>query len=192
MPKSNNSITVLVVDDEKIIRNLLGETLGALGYATLTAEDYDSAVSILSDERVDVVITDIMLPGKTGIDLTKHIKSEYPKVPVLAISGKNVPRQAVIDAGANGFLAKPFRFDELELRVTRVLRSVERMRAQATAEIKEAQHDESAGFTGNLAKFGVSALLVMMEMERSSGVLVIRSDTTARIFLRRSPQRTVS
>jgi DNA-binding NtrC family response regulator len=111
---NNKSITILVVDDEKLIRNLLGDTLAALGYTTITAEDYAQANGILDDRHVDIVITDIMLPDKTGIELISRVKEKMPKTPVLAISGKNVPKQIVMDAGADGFLVKPFRIGVVE------------------------------------------------------------------------------
>lgn len=114
MSANPKSITVLVVDDEKLIRNLLGETLAALGYITLTAEDFDSAMSILDSKPVDVVITDIMLPDKTGIELITKVKEKFPGTPILAISGKNVPKQIVMDAGADGYLMKPFRIGVVE------------------------------------------------------------------------------
>jgi len=114
LPANYKSISILVIDDERLIRTLLSETLAALGYTTLTAEDFESAVSVLKSENVDVVITDIMLPGKSGIELIKLVKKEYPKTPILAISGRNIPRQKVMDAGANGFLPKPFRIGVVE------------------------------------------------------------------------------
>lgn len=114
MSTSNKSITILVVDDEKLIRNLLGDTLAALGYTTITAEDYAEAVGILESKHVDIVITDIMLPDKTGIELIAKVKERLPRTPVLAISGKNVPKQIVMEAGADGFLVKPFRIGVVE------------------------------------------------------------------------------
>lgn len=114
MSAHNKSITILVVDDEKLIRNLLGDTLAALGYTTITAEDYTEANGILENRHIDIVITDIMLPDKTGIELIARVKEKMPKTPVLAISGKNVPKQIVMDAGADGFLVKPFRIGVVE------------------------------------------------------------------------------
>ncbi len=114
MPDGYDSIKVLVVDDDKLIRSLLGDTLGALGYTTITVEDYKTAVEALDKEHVDVVITDILLPDKLGYDLIKMVKKTFPKTPVLAISGKPISRKDVIDAGADGFLSKPFRIGVVE------------------------------------------------------------------------------
>jgi CheY-like chemotaxis protein len=130
LPAKYKSITILVIDDEKLIRTLLGETLAALGYTALTAKDFDSAVNILNSESVDVVITDIMLPDKSGIDLIELVKKDFPKTPVLAISGRNVPRQKVMDAGADGFLAKPFRIGVVEEMIQKTLIQQDIERAQ--------------------------------------------------------------
>ncbi|MCP4584145.1 MAG: response regulator [candidate division Zixibacteria bacterium] len=121
MPNSYESITILVIDDEKLIRDLLGETLGALGYTALTAEDFKGAVNILDSQSIDVVITDIMLPDKSGIELIELVKKNFAKTPVLAISGKNIPRQEILDAGADGFLAKPFRIGVVEEMIQKTL-----------------------------------------------------------------------
>lgn len=115
-------IAVLVVDDEKMIRELLGETLEAIGYKVLTAEDHKQAIGVLKSEKIDVVITDVVLPDKSGIDLIKALKEGSPQLPVLAISGKGVPEQSVLEAGADGFLAKPFRIGKVEELIEKTLR----------------------------------------------------------------------
>ncbi len=110
----SRSIKVLVVDDERTIRELLSDTLAAVGYACLTAEDFRQAVDILDRENIDVVITDILLPGRSGVELLKHVKKTKPQIPVLAISGKNISGDEILAAGADGFLAKPFRIGKIE------------------------------------------------------------------------------
>ncbi len=117
-----DSIKILVVDDEKMIRELLGDTLEAIGYNTITAEDYQRALGILKSENIDVIITDVILKDKSGIDLIKTIKEEYPQMPVLAISGKGVPEKNVLEAGADGFLVKPFRIGKVEELIEKTLK----------------------------------------------------------------------
>jgi CheY-like chemotaxis protein len=114
LPDKLRPITVLVVDDEVLIRNLLGDTLGALGYITITAESYETAMAQLKAEHIDVVITDIIMPDESGMKLIKQVKSKYPRIPVLAISGKQVSRHDVLEAGADGYLSKPFRIGVVE------------------------------------------------------------------------------
>lgn len=121
MADNYKPITVLIVDDEKLIRELLGDTLEALGYKTTTAESYDKAVGILKSEAIDVVVTDIIMPGKSGVDLTRYVKNKYPQIPVLVISGKGIPESSIFQAGADGFLAKPFRIGVVEDMIVRTL-----------------------------------------------------------------------
>ncbi len=121
MADSARSISVLIVDDEKMIRNLLGETLEAIGYSVMTASDFDQTVETLKTENVDVVITDIMMPGKSGVDLIRLIKQDYPQIPVLAISGKGISVESLYEAGADGFLAKPFRIGVVENMIEKTL-----------------------------------------------------------------------
>lgn len=114
-------ITVLVVDDEKIIRELLSDTLEALGYNSLIADCYKQAIECLKSKNIDVVVTDIVLPDKSGVELIKYINKKYPKIPVLAISGKDVSMESIYKAGADGFLAKPFRINVVEDMIKKAL-----------------------------------------------------------------------
>ena len=114
-------IKILVVDDEEMIRDLLGDTLNAIGYKTITAENFDEAVEILQTSKVDVVLTDIVLPGKSGVELIKYVKGKYSQIPVLAISGKSVPQHKLFEVGVDGFLAKPFRIGVIEELITKTL-----------------------------------------------------------------------
>jgi DNA-binding NtrC family response regulator len=130
MSEGLRSITVLVVDDDRAIRELLGDTLDAVGYKSLTAEDYETAENILKSANIDVVITDVLLPGKSGMELIKVIKDTYPHIPVLAISGKNVSSAEIKQAGADGFLAKPFRIGKIEELIERTLARVDSTKAR--------------------------------------------------------------
>jgi len=114
-------ITVLVVDDEKIIRELLGDTLEALGFKTITADCYKQAVEYLENKNIDIVVSDIVLPDKSGSELIKYIKNKYPRIPVLAISGKDVSVESIYKAGADGFIAKPFRISIVEDMIKKAL-----------------------------------------------------------------------
>ena len=131
------SVTVLVVDDEVMIRDLLGDTLQAIGYVVKVADGFDAAVDILKSENIDVVITDIMMPVKSGVELIKLVKEEYPQVPVLAISGKGVPQQSVFNAGADGFLTKPFRIGVVEELIEKTLLRYDIAKAQKVTRQKK-------------------------------------------------------
>jgi len=121
LPDNYVPINVLIVDDQKVICDLLADTLRALGYETIAVGSFDQAVEILEERSIDIVITDIVMPNKSGIDLIRYIKDKCTQIPVLAISGKGLPEKALFHAGADGFLAKPFRIGVVEDMITKTL-----------------------------------------------------------------------
>lgn len=114
---------VLIVDDDPRIRELLSESLSAIGYQTLSAEDGQEALNALRTERIDCVITDIKMPELDGLTLLHHIKSERPGIPVVMITGFAFQqhRDRAMQAGAAGFLTKPFRLEKIEEVLQRVM-----------------------------------------------------------------------
>ena len=106
---------VLIVDDEPEILNLLKNVLEIERFKVLTAESAEKALEVLTENKVHAIVSDILLPGITGIDLLVAIKQQYEHTPVILItgySGKFTPQHA-ISAGADGYFKKPFRNLEL-------------------------------------------------------------------------------
>lgn len=114
---------VLVVDDDHKIRELMTDTLSALGYTTFGAKDGKEALSFLKTQKMDLVIADIRMPQLDGISLLKTIKNQQPDLPVLIITGYdfNYAMDQALDGGADGFLAKPFRIGKIEELIKSVL-----------------------------------------------------------------------
>jgi two-component system, response regulator PdtaR len=109
MSAANTSQTVLVVEDEVLIRMATVATLESAGYAVLEACDSAEALRILaSNENVRVVVTDVSMPGDMdGLGLVKCLQRERPILRALVVSAKTCADEA-IEAGAHGFLPKPF------------------------------------------------------------------------------------
>ncbi|MBD3168117.1 MAG: response regulator [candidate division Zixibacteria bacterium] len=107
---------VLVVDDDDRLRAMLLESLKTYGYNPIGAVDGSNALDILEKEDFDIVITDIRMPEMDGITLMKEIKTSFPRVPVVIITGYShaYTRQKVFEAGADGFISKPFRLRRIE------------------------------------------------------------------------------
>lgn len=82
-------ITILIVDDERIPRTLRGLILQRQGYRILTAESGREALELLAAGGIDLVLSDQMMPGMTGTELTKTVKASRPSLPVILISGVN-------------------------------------------------------------------------------------------------------
>jgi len=116
---------VLVVDDDDKIRILLLDTLSALGYNTIGAKDGEEALTLLEEQKPDLVISDIKMPRLNGLSLLRNIKNKDPKIPVLMITGYNFTytKDQALDGGADGFLAKPFRIGKIEELMQTVLGS---------------------------------------------------------------------
>ncbi|MEW5702407.1 MAG: response regulator [Candidatus Zixiibacteriota bacterium] len=115
--------TLLIVDDDPRIRGLLTQALDALGYHTIEAANGREALGIARRENVDCVIADIKMPEIDGLTLLHHLKSERPQLPVVMITGFAFQQHKAeaADAGADGFLMKPFRLAKIEDVLTRVL-----------------------------------------------------------------------
>ncbi len=113
---------ILVVDDDEIIRDTLYELLSEK-YLCETAETAEKAFARLETEPFDVVLTDISMPGVSGLELLRHVLERYPKTSVIIISGISDQdhAQSLIKLGAFDCLVKPFRLEVVEESVGRAL-----------------------------------------------------------------------
>ncbi|MCJ7618139.1 MAG: diguanylate cyclase [Desulfobacterales bacterium] len=121
--KSKIDANILIVDDESGIRNSIHEFIGVAGYNSFEAQSAEEALEILKTNSIHVVITDIRLPGMNGLELTDLIKNSYD-TDVIVITGYSgdYSYEEAINKGASDFVSKPVRFEELLLRLRRVLR----------------------------------------------------------------------
>lgn len=115
--------TILIVDDEKIIRQLLRSTLEREGYNTVTVESGDDALKILESQHINAVMSDIQMEGMSGLDLLKVIKSKYDGVPVMMITGhaNKYSKSDLNTAGADEYIIKPFKNFEILKAVQNIL-----------------------------------------------------------------------
>ncbi len=115
---------ILIVDDDSAIRDSMQEFLGIAKFgATFTAASAEEALAFLKENPMDVVITDIMMDGMDGLELTDQIKREYDaEVIVMTGYSADYSYEEAINKGASDFVFKPVRFEELLLRLKRVVR----------------------------------------------------------------------
>jgi DNA-binding NtrC family response regulator len=114
---------ILIVDDEKEIRDMLSRHYKFNGYNTETAGSVDEAVEILTRKMIQIVISDIMMPGKSGIELLAVIHDNFPMIRVIMITGYVTLENALtcMRKGADSFIFKPLgELDELDDAVGRV------------------------------------------------------------------------
>ena len=114
---------IMIVDDEARMRRSLEILLSGEGYQVATAANFYEALSKL-DEYVDLVITDLTMPGKSGIDLLKEIKQKLPEVQVIMVTAYSTVKSAIetMKEGAFEYIVKPFESDELLIAVDRALK----------------------------------------------------------------------
>lgn len=120
-----DKIIVMVVDDDPMLLSLLTDTLNAIGYSSVSVPDGESAVKVLQDRgNIDIIISDINLPGIDGLELVRRVKRISPDIPVILITGvsMNGIRSRAYQEGADGFLDKPFRISVVESMMQRLLK----------------------------------------------------------------------
>jgi DNA-binding response OmpR family regulator len=116
---------ILVADDDEILSELLQLLLTNEGFSVVTVRDGDEALLALEAKRPNLIVLDIMIPGLSGFDLLRKLKSNqfYREIPVIMLSSRSGERDQLqaFDFGAADFIAKPFRVEELGVRIRRVL-----------------------------------------------------------------------
>jgi two-component system nitrogen regulation response regulator NtrX len=114
---------VLIVDDEESVRRTVADALNDEGYATLLASDGGAALRSVAAEAPDLVLLDIAMPGRNGIDVLDELRTHWPGIPVVMMSGHGTIETAVraTKLGAYDFLEKPLSYDKLLLCVARAI-----------------------------------------------------------------------
>lgn len=118
---------ILVIEDETELRKMIYDSLSKDKFVIETAADYKSAMQKVNDYDYDCILLDIMLPGGSGLEILKYIRSKNILTSVLIISAKDSVDDKVngLDLGADDYLAKPFHLSELTARVKSILRRKE-------------------------------------------------------------------
>ncbi len=129
--------TILVVDDEKPIVDILQYNLEKEGYRVVTAYDGDEALQQVESERPDLILLDIMLPGKDGFSICREIR-QNKNIPIIMLTAKELEVDKVLglELGADDYVTKPFSAREIIARVKAILRR-EKIRSQAVTKEKD-------------------------------------------------------
>ena len=114
---------LLVVDDDRRIRDLLSRFLFAEGYRVTTADTAADARAKLEGLRFDLLILDVMMPGETGFDLARHLRASS-SVPIIMLTARDEAQSRIqgLSLGADDYVGKPFEPKELSLRIASILR----------------------------------------------------------------------
>ena len=122
--------TILVVDDEKLLRNLIVTFLSKLGHSCVTAIDGVDALDKMKGNKIDAVVTDIKMPNMDGITLTSKISIQYPGIPIMVMTAFEEGDTAgiAIISGARDFIKKPFSLNEFSVRLHKMINDSEAQR----------------------------------------------------------------
>jgi two-component system OmpR family response regulator len=117
-------ITILVVDDEAVLAEMVSMALRYEGWSITTAADGASALASARDVRPDAVVLDVMLPDMSGLDVLGKLREHNPQLPVLLLTAKDAveDRIAGLSAGGDDYVTKPFSIEEVVLRLRGLLR----------------------------------------------------------------------
>src|SRR4249920_1743846 len=116
--------TILIVDDEPDVREVLEEYFVAHGYAVIGAESASAARAVAAANAIDLALVDINMPGEDGLSLARHLRERYAKIAIVMLTsaGTVVDRIVGLEMGADDYVPKPFDPRELLARVKSVLR----------------------------------------------------------------------
>lgn len=180
--------TILVVEDEPAIRELIGFACESSGYAVLRAGSVKEASDLLSQNRVHLILLDWMLPDLSGLQWLDKLKRDerYAAVPVIMLTARGTESDKVagLDAGADDYVVKPFSPRELIARMRAVLRrggtEAEKTVACGPLTINEARF--SAKVEGEPIKLGVIEFKMLLVLASSPGRVYSRAQLLSRVW----------
>ena len=151
---------------------MVATVLEKRGYSVETAVDGEDALARALARAPDLLITDVMMPKIDGWSLVRQLRAhaELAMLPVIFLTALSSEDDRIrgFRLGADDYVTKPFRFEELDLRVAKTLR-------RTAQTVQEAREQVGSGLRGDLAQVGLSSLLVLIEMERKTGLLQLRA-----------------
>ncbi len=169
---------ILVVDDDESLRRVLEVQLQQSGYAVESAASAKQSLALLAARGYDVVITDLKMPGFSGLELLKQIQSIYPETIVIFLTAFGTVETAVeaMKAGAYHYLTKPVHPDELSLTIDRAL---DHLRLVEEVHVLRANLDDKYGFENILGKSDVllQVLDTAARAARTTSTVLIRGET---------------
>lgn len=169
---------ILVVDDDESLRRVTQVQLQHSGYDVTTASDGTEASDVLQRFPADLVITDLKMPGVSGMELLKKIRSEYPEIVIIMVTAFGTIETAVeaIKAGAYDYITKPVQVEELRLTVSRAL---DHLDLQEQVRSLRTSLDRKYGFENILGRSNVllSVLDMASRAAQTSSTVLIRGET---------------
>lgn len=112
---------ILLVDDDRTLVKAIRRSFESLGYEVVVCYEGGPVLDVIEQEKPDIVILDIMLPGKDGLTVLKEIREKFPGLPVIMLTARSEDIDIVVglEMGADDYVSKPFSMRELELGLRR-------------------------------------------------------------------------
>jgi two-component system phosphate regulon response regulator OmpR len=137
IPPADDAPHLLVVDDDRRIRDLLSRYLSSEGYRISTADSAQAARAKLGSLRFDLLILDVMMPGETGFEFARSFRETSP-VPILMLTARDAAESRImgLELGADDYVAKPFEPRELSLRIANILKRAKQAATPALENVR--------------------------------------------------------
>ena len=176
----NNRKHILVVDDDNRIRNLLKDYLNNNNFLTSSAKDGNEAMEKISVFEFDLIVLDVMMPGKSGFELTKEIKKNND-IPVILLTAKGEVENRIkgLEYGADDYLGKPFEPKELLLRINNIIKKKQKADINKIYKLGSASIDLSKlkiNLNNNIYKVNSKEKNVLIEMLGNPGKTFSREE----------------
>lgn len=116
---------ILIIEDDLLISSLVQFRLNKEGYQTIVVKDGNEGIEAIDENNLDLIITDVMMPFRSGIEVIHYARKNKPDTPVIVLSSLGEEEEVVLEAfnlGVVDFIPKPFNPNELAIRVKRILK----------------------------------------------------------------------
>ena len=187
-------LNLLVVDDERAVREGCREAAEVLGYHTLTADRAETAYKLLETHGVDVIMLDLRLPGASGIEVLREVKRRRPSAEVIVITS-NATVQSAVQAmryGAYDYVTKPFNLDELKLLLQRVAAHVKLAAENRVLRQKVRSKEGFGNIIGRSPEMERLYRFICKAATSSHPVLIMGESGTGKELVARSRQFSIS
>jgi len=177
-------ISILIVDDEKDILKSLARILDGEGYQCYIAENSRTAIDILNNNHIDIVLTDLVMPGEDGLWLLKEIKRQFPYIQVLMLTAYGTIDSSVeaIKSGAYGYLLKPFNVEEVLNEIDKIARLIFLERENRNYRRKEADEHHLFESKNNAMKKMLNLIAQKLAKAESTILIYGESGTGKEVF----------
>ena len=171
---------ILVVDDDEGIRSLVKKYLNEKKYLVTTAHNAENAYEKIKIIKFDLIILDIMMPGKSGLDFLNEYKKDI-NTPVILLTAKGEPSERIegLEKGADDYLPKPFEPKELDLRIRNIINKTKQKNIKRIIEFQNVKIDLSKQiiFQNNLEyKINKTEKIILQEMINNPGKIFAREE----------------